>query len=210
MKSIIRHFHPSDHVPVKLNDDLLKQRQVDATKHDQLKKEIQRQVAAQNGKIGFGGWLEKRSLYAKQALFNKHHKRNVHLGYDFWCDEGEEVTAAMDAKVFSVHNNEGKGDYGPTIILEHDLGGQKLFTLYGHLSRRSLALHDEGKLIKAGDTVGYVGSPAVNGNYVPHLHFQLMSSMLGYELDFPGVAAEMDLNYYLKFVHHPDIILKWI
>jgi len=112
--------------------------------------------------------------------------------------------------VFSVHDNKGKGDYGPTIILEHDMNGQRLFTLYGHLNRESLALHDEDELIKAGDMIGYVGSPAVNGNYVPHLHFQLMSSMLGNKLDFPGVAAERDLAYYLQVVHHPDIILKWI
>jgi len=38
MKSIIRHFHPSDHVPVKLDDDHLRQRQVDAADHHQLKK----------------------------------------------------------------------------------------------------------------------------------------------------------------------------
>lgn len=209
MKSIIRHFHPSDHVPVKLDDDHLRQLQVDAADHHQLKREIQRQVDVQNGKIGYGGWLEKRSLYANNILFNKRYERNVHLGYDLWCDEGEAVISPWDASVFSVHDNKGKGDYGPTIILEHDMNGQRLFTLYGHLNRESLALHDEDELIKAGDMIGYVGSPAVNGNYVPHLHFQLMSSMLGNKLDFPGVAAERDLAYYLQVVHHPDIILKW-
>ncbi len=210
MKSIISHFHPSDHVPVKLDDDHLRKVQVDATDHQQLKKEIQRQVAAQNGRVGYGGWLEKRSLYANNILFNKQYERNVHLGYDIWCDDAEAVVSPMDASVFSVHDNKGEGDYGPTVILEHDVDGHSLYTLYGHLNRESLALRQKDELIKAGDIIGHVGSSAVNGNYVPHLHFQLMSNMLGYKLDFPGVAAERDLSYYLKSVHHPDIILKWI
>ena len=210
MKSIIRNFHSSDYVPIQLHDTFLKQQEVDATNHDRLKKEIQRQVDQQNGKIGYGGWLEKRSLYAKDPLFNQQQKRNIHLGYDFWCEAGEAVIAPLDGKILSVKNNAQKGDYGPTIILEHHLGHQKIYTLYGHLSLESLSIYQKGDKIKADDVVGFIGELQVNGNYVPHLHFQLMSSMLKYQRDFPGVAAESHLPYYLQVVHHPDVILKWM
>ena len=210
MKPIIRNSHSSDYVPVQLDDAFLKQQNVDATDDELLKKEIQRQVDRQNGKIGYGGWLEKRSLYAKNQLFNQQYKRNIHLGYDFWCEQGEAVIAPLDGRVHAIKNNAQKGDYGPTIILRHDLNSQQIFTLYGHLSSESLVLHQEGDEIKANDVIGYVGDMQVNGNYIPHLHFQLMSSMLKFQGDFPGVAADIHLPYFLQIVHHPDIVLKWL
>lgn len=208
MKSIICNFHSFDYVPVRLNDAFLKQQNIDASNNDQLKKEIQRQINQQNGKIGYGGWLEKRSLYAKNKLFNQQPKRNIHLGYDFWCESGSSVITPLDAKVWSLQNNDQNGDYGPTIILRHSKKHLDLYTLYGHLSLESLAIHEVGDEIKAGQELGYIGNIQVNGNYVPHLHFQLMSSLLNYKGDFPGVVAEAHLKDYLKVVHHPDLILK--
>lgn len=210
MKSIIRNFHSSDYVPIQLNDTFLKQKKVDTTDHDRLKKEIQRQVDQQKGKIGYGGWLEKRSLYAKNPLFDQQQKRNIHVGYDFWCEDGETVISPLDGKILSLKNNAQKGDYGPTIIIEHNLNYQKIYTLYGHLSIESLSIHQTGDEIKANEVVGFIGEMQVNGNYVPHLHFQLMSSMLLYQGDFPGVVAASHLPYYMQFVHHPDIVLKWL
>ena len=210
MKPIINNFNLSDYVPVQLDDAFLKKANVDATDPDRLKKEIQRQIIEQKGKIGYGGWLEKRSLYAKNQLFNQQHKRNIHLGYDFWCEKEEPVYAPLSGKIHAIQDNAQEGDYGPTIILEHDLNSHRLFTLYGHLSLTSLAIHHKGDEIKSNELVGYIGDTGVNGNYVPHLHFQLMSSMLEFQGDFPGVCAEVHLPYFLKVVHHPDTLLKWI
>ena len=210
MKPIIGNFNSSDYVAIQLDDTFLKQANVDATDPYRLKTEIQRQIVEQNGTIGYGGWLEKRSLYAKNQLFNQQHKRNIHLGYDFWCEEGEAVYAPLGGKIHAIQNNAQEGDYGPTLLLEHNLNSHSLFTLYGHLSLKSLALHQEGDEVKPNELVGYIGDMQVNGNYVPHLHFQLMSSMLEFQGDFPGVCAEIHLPYFLQVVHHPDTILKWL
>lgn len=210
MKPVIRNFNTTDYVQVKLNDDFLNKQKVDATNHHQLEKEVKRQIQLQNGKVGYGGWLEKRSLYAKNQLFNQTEKRDIHLGYDFWCDAGSEVSAPIDGKVFSIKNNDKTGDYGPTLILEHQVNQNKIYTLYGHLSPDSLQLHKTGDLINAGQFMAYIGERPDNGDYVPHLHFQVMSQMLNFKADFPGVSSTAQLHNYLQVVLHPAVVLSYL
>jgi hypothetical protein len=45
--------------------------------------------------------------------------------------------SALDGTLHSFNFNAGFGDYGPTIILEHNVENQT-FILYGHLSLDSL------------------------------------------------------------------------
>jgi len=47
--------------------------------------------------------------------------RSLHLGIDIWIKAGTEVFPAFPGTVHSFQDNVGGGDYGPTIILEHDL-----------------------------------------------------------------------------------------
>ena len=62
----------------------------------------------------------------------------MHIGLDLWIKAGTPVLSALDGKVHSFDFNAGFGDYGPTIILEHQLEDQTFYTLYGHLSLDSL------------------------------------------------------------------------
>ena len=48
------------------------------------------------------------------------------------------IHAALDGTIHSFQNNTALGDYGPTIILSHEIEGFKFHTLYGHLSEASL------------------------------------------------------------------------
>jgi hypothetical protein len=40
--------------------------------------------------------------------------------------------AALDGRVHSFQNNDSLGNYGPTIILEHQVEDLTFYTLYGH------------------------------------------------------------------------------
>ncbi len=60
--------------------------------------------------------------------------------------------------------------YGNVVVIEHDFGydGQKLFTLYAHLSRILVQVNDR---VQTGDVVGLSGeSGQVSG---PHVHFEV-------------------------------------
>ena len=46
-------------------------------------------------------------------------RRTVHMGIDLFDEPGVEVRAPLDGVVLSVHDNAGRLDYGPTVILEH-------------------------------------------------------------------------------------------
>lgn len=161
-------------------------------------------------RYGIGGYLEQRALYANTPLFNTTAEpRNLHLGVDIWGDAETTVYNPIAGKVHSYQNNNNKGDYGPTIILEHDLDGLKLYSLYGHLSEESLMGLEVGMPMKLGEPVGHFGDFAENGNWPPHLHFQLMFDMQGLKGDYPGACRLSEKESYIQNVPDPDLILRF-
>jgi len=100
------------------------------------------------------------------------------------------------------------GNYGPTIILEHQTEHGLIHTLYGHLSRASLTNITVGQPIKAVDQLAELGSAEVNGDYPPHLHFQLIMDMAEYTGDYPGVCAAEDLHFYKENCPDPMELLR--
>ena len=160
---------------------------------DRFKATIQTMLAEERALAGIGGYGEARPFYLTDNYRiegnNGAQWRSIHLGIDIWVPAGTPVQAPLDAKVHSFQDNDRDCDYGPTIILEHTLvNGEKLYSLYGHLSRVSLDNLKEGQLIKKGNAFATVGDAPENGNWPPHLHFQLMHDLLGAKGDFPGVA----------------------
>jgi 4-aminobutyrate aminotransferase-like enzyme len=99
-------------------------------------------------------------------------------------------------------------DYGPVIILKHlTPGGDEFFTLYGHLSRESLKGLHEGKAIAAGEAFATIGTPDVNGGWVPHLHFQIITDLMGLGCHFQGVSRPGDVGIRRVFSPDPNLIL---
>lgn len=163
---------------------------------------------AQAAEVAYGGYLEQRNLYADKANFNGKSIRNIHLGIDFWSKAGTKVLVPIDGNVHSFQNNTAVGDYGPTIILAHDLEGFRFYSLYGHLSLESIADLKVGKRFKKGETLASLGTPDINVNYAPHLHFQLISNLQNKNGDYPGVCNENELKFYIKNCPNPNLLLK--
>jgi hypothetical protein len=63
------------------------------------------------------------------------------------------------------------------------------YTLYGHLSLDSLDL-TLGAVYKKGQQIATLGDSAVNGDYSPHLHFQVIKNMGTKVGDYPGVCKK--------------------
>lgn len=164
-----------------------------------------------NAKVAHGGYLEHRSLYDRSDYFQAHDdkdKRNIHLGVDLWCPTNTSVLSPLNGKVHSFQNNKNFGDYGPTLILEHKISGFVFYTLYGHLSEASLENKFVGQNIKSGEVIAALGSSEVNGEYAPHLHFQIIVDMQGESGDYPGVCSRNTLGYYRENCPDPNLILK--
>lgn len=134
--------------------------------------------------------------------------RRLHLGVDIWGPAGTKVMAPLDGILHSFAFNNNDSDYGATIILTHNLDGTPFHTLYGHLSLNSLKNLYEGQKVTKGEVIAEFGMRFENGNWPPHLHFQLIADMQGWKGDYPGVCRFSERMQWLANCPDPNIILK--
>lgn len=176
---------------------------------DELQSYIDRKLRQNNAEVAVGGYSEDRMIYRKSAHFGKgDDARSIHLGVDIWLAEKTNVLAPIEALVHSFQNNDAFGDYGPTIILEHELEAEKFYTLYGHLSLSSIAHLKVGQTIRKGACFAQLGNNTENGKWPPHLHFQLIRVMGDQKGDFPGVASKNEKDRMLEICPNPNLILN--
>lgn len=167
-------------------------------------------LAQANVRYGIGGYNEHRTVYSRSKVFDAEdgaEPRRLHLGIDIWGKPYTKVMAPLNGIVHSFAFNNSYGDYGATIILSHRLGNLSFYTLYGHLSLNSLKNLYEGQNISAGDVFAEFGIPFENGQWPPHLHFQLILDMQGYKGDYPGVCKFSEREMYLANCPDPDLLL---
>ena len=171
---------------------------------------IQKHLEANAGKIAFGGYQEIRNLYQRSTVFkgDNSEERNIHIGLDLWINESASIHAALGGTIHSLQKNTALGDYGPTIIIQHDLEGIVFHTLYGHLSEESLNEKQVGDRIAQGEQFANLGLPPINGDYAPHLHFQIIMDMENMVGDYPGVCSSTRLNHYTTNCPDPNLLLK--
>lgn len=180
------------------------------TDPDMCQEYIDKVLEKKNALVAYGGYLEKRNIYADKSSFsgNDLALRNIHLGIDYWAKANTPVLAPIDGVVHSFKNNNTVGDYGPTIILSHKYNNISFYTLYGHLSLNSISNLYIGKQFNQGTTLGFLGTPDINVNYAPHLHFQVIKQIGSYKGDYPGVCAEGDIEFYAENCPNPNLLLK--
>ena len=189
------------------NKDLLN---FDVSSAGEWEKYIDSYLEKKAATVAYGGYLEERNLYNRSTYFtnqSKENQRNIHLGMDFWCKENTKVLAALDGTIHSFKLNDNYGDYGPTIILKHQIQGQLFYTLYGHLTLNSIKNIKVGTPVKQGEVIGSLGSAAVNGDYAPHLHFQIIKDIEGNFGDYPGVSSLNNLAFYKENCPDPKLLL---
>jgi murein DD-endopeptidase MepM/ murein hydrolase activator NlpD len=182
----------------------------DITDPDQCQGYIDLVLYQNNAKVAYGGYLEQRNLYQKIENFGNNGRgaRDFHLGIDLWTTECTPVLSPLKGIIHSYANNKGYGNYGPTVILQHQTGDLVFYTLYGHLSRESLSGIQPGQIIERGKKLAELGSPQENGGYAPHLHFQVIVDIQDHMGDYPGVCSELDLNFYQENCPDPNLLLK--
>ncbi|MDR6844374.1 peptidoglycan DD-metalloendopeptidase family protein [Flavobacterium granuli] len=200
----------SQYTPLDLSASNLELEQLNITDSSQFETYIEHLLYKNNAKVAHGGYNEIRSLYKRSAVFNdlNTEERNIHIGLDLWIKAGTPVLAALDGKVHSFQYNNNLGDYGPTIILKHQLEQHIFYTLYGHLSLESIASIKIGDFFAKGQQLATLGDNNVNGDYSPHLHFQIIKDIEDKSGDYPGVCSKSKLAFYLENCPDPNLLLK--
>lgn len=164
-----------------------------------------------------GGYREHRDMYRRSNLFDKNlsdqlhlsdEPRSLHLGVDIWSDAGTKIYAPLGGMIHSFAFNNNFGDYGATIILQHQLETFNFYTLYGHLSLKDIADKRTGQFITRGENFAHFGPWEENGNWPAHLHFQIILDIRNNEGDYPGVCKLSEARHYLSNCPDPNIILK--
>ena len=168
-------------------------------------------------KFGIGGYNEYRELYSRSRVFDSGspsaEPRRLHLGIDIWGKPYTAVMSPWDGIVHSFAFNNRFGDYGATLVISHNIEGVAFHTLYGHLSLNSIKNFREGENVRKGDVIGEFGIPMENGQWPPHLHFQVIEDMdvpmaIGRKGDYPGVCSLSEKEEFLNNCPDPDLILQ--
>lgn len=171
---------------------------------------IDRKIKDAGAVYGIGGYTEYRSIYNRSDVFDVPgaEPRRLHLGIDIWGDAGTPVFAFMGGMIHSLAFNNRFGDYGATLILLHQLDGIAFYSLYGHISLNDINNRRAGEYITRGEKFAQFGKPDENGNWPPHLHFQLIYDMEMKKGDYPGVCAYGEKDKYLRNCPNPDLVLN--
>ena len=183
---------------------------------------VNNKLASANAKYGIGGYNEDRVLYKRSKHFEVsdsskislqssagglEETRSIHLGIDIWGAADTKVYVPIGGTVHSFAFNDNFGDYGATIVLQHQLDTIEFHTLYGHVSLKDLVPLQEGKYMSRGELLGHFGEPSENGDWPPHLHFQIIEDMRLNEGDYPGVCTNSEKEKYLINCPDADLIL---
>ncbi len=89
--------------------------------------------------------------------------RKMHSGMDFTSPRGTPIYATGTGKVIRADSR--STGYGKHVRIDHGFG---YITLYAHLSKYNVR---NGKKVKRGDVIGYVGS--TGRSQAPHLHYEV-------------------------------------
>jgi 4-aminobutyrate aminotransferase-like enzyme/Ser/Thr protein kinase RdoA (MazF antagonist) len=163
-------------------------------------------------KLIAGGYLEPRPLYTSEDYVKASNQgpisRCIHMGIDFWLPEQTSVHSLFDGKIIISLDRKGTKEYGGFVVLEHIEDGLVFYSLYGHLSPASIMAHKVGNTLLKGARIGLLGNARNNGNWAPHLHFQLMLDLLGYQDDFPGVQTFQQQAIWADICPDPNLLFK--
>jgi murein DD-endopeptidase MepM/ murein hydrolase activator NlpD len=172
---------------------------------------INQKLLEAGARYGIGGYNEYRAFYSRSKVFDSSgiddEPRRLHLGTDIWGKSNTPVMAPLDGIIHSFAFNDNFGDYGVTIILSHSLNGISFYSLYGHLSLNSIKNICEGDRVCKGEMFAEFGIPSENGDWPPHLHFQIIIDIGEWKGDYPGVSKFSEKEKWLANSPDSDLIL---
>ncbi len=163
--------------------------------------------------IWLGYYHEPRLIYTEPNFslgpWKASDRRTVHIAVDIFAPSRSKLFAPLDGVVYAAEYRCKALDYGGLIILQHETPNKdSFFTIYGHLNPVFTEELEKGDLVHKGQQFGELGEPHNNGGWAPHVHFQLVLSIVDLGTDFPGVALPDDMYLWHKLCPNPAALLN--
>ena len=100
-----------------------------------------------------------------------------HAAVDFRSTREEKkdtnITSVLPGKVVEVTKNR-TGDFGLHVVVEHDIYGIKLYSIYAHLNK---TLVTKGRTVSSGTVIGGMGNTPFEAGGAIHLHFEVRTTL---------------------------------
>src|SRR5256885_9807747 len=174
---------------------------------------IAEEMKKAGARVAVGRYDEARLLY-KAAQFGASkeptdERRTIHMGVDLFVEPGTPPRTPLAGVVHILANNAIPLDYGPLVVFRHATDtGEEFFTLYGHLTEKTLHDLSAGQQIAKGEVFAHVGAVHENGGWAPHVHFQIILDLLDRGADFPGVARASERAIWKALSPDPHLLLQ--
>ncbi len=144
------------------------------TTFEHWQKTVFEELAVSGRSWGIGCYLENRATLLRQYPQMIQEGRIYHVGIDIIVPGGTEIFAPIAGRVFAIGREEGLGNYGGFLVLEHTVDGDNFFTFYGHLQTPHFLR--VGDIVSLGQKIACLGSkPEDTGWWFTHLHFQILT-----------------------------------
>lgn len=119
----------------------------------------------------WGGYREDRS-FLWESTYLRETQGFIHLGIDVNAPAGTRVACPLESRVLRVDNDHPLNwGWGPRLFLEPQKASQQVLII-AHLEDILVKPDD---IIPAGKIVAAIGRPPFNGNWIPHIHLQVIS-----------------------------------
>lgn len=123
---------------------------------------------------GIGKYLEERRLLLRNYEQIINEGRFFHMGLDIIVPGDTPLFAPIAGRVYRAEVEEGRGNYGGYLILEHNLNGSRFFSFYGHLNSDFRV--NVGDTVNPGDLMAIVGARSEHsGGWFTHTHLQILT-----------------------------------
>lgn len=160
----------------------------------------------QSGKKWWIAWyLEDRSLRLRGThLIDE--GRVYHLGVDIIAPADTSIFSPLDGTVVESTIEPWKANYGGYVIVRYSIWREDIYVLYGHLDPKSLApIWDTF----AGQSIGKIWSPEVNGDWTTHLHMQALTEAWLKDWKNKGYCSLADLPTIKNYCPDPSFLMRY-
>jgi len=133
-----------------------------------------------------------------------------HLAEDARASGGTRVYAMADGVVGGIFVAPEVQGYGAVMMIEHEIGGEFVTSLYGHVSARRGFPVAEGEAVTKGQLIAYVADDDEDGGpWPPHLHFGIRKGRYDIDAQICGLWLYVGYTRACEGVSHEQHCSFW-
>ncbi len=179
--------------------------EMDPSNFDNFQQMIFEELEENNYSWGIGRYLEERANILRDYPQMIAENRIYHLGLDIMVPPDFTLYAPLDATVYEVGKEEGHGNYGGYVILQHE---GPFYSFYGHLNSEHQIR--AGETLPAGEPFASIGHGHDSGGWFTHTHLQILTQKAIDEgRSHQGYISGDEIAQTELLFGNPHLLLRW-